>query len=131
MREHLARWLALTTGLLLLAAALAFARWQNPLEGAPPATAPAPAPALVSEGSAVYEAQGCALCHAIGGEGDPQHPLDGIGARLSPERIRGFIAPAEAMRASLPAEVFEFKQQFRDLPPEDLDALSAYLSSLR
>lgn len=71
------------------------------------------------------------LCHSVGEEGDKQHPLDGAGSRLSAAQIRDFIAPPESMRASLSAEVFEIKQQFRALPAQDLDALAAYLGSLR
>lgn len=132
MREKLARWLALLTGVLLVAAALGFAAFQNRQQAAPAPPAPAPSDdPVLTAGKRVFEEQGCMLCHSVGEEGDKQHPLDGAGSRLSAAQIRDFIAPPESMRASLSAEVFETKQQFRALPAQDLDALAAYLGSLR
>ena len=128
MREQLAKALAVLTGLLIMMAVLAFGAFQNRPER--DAYTP-PEPETIAAGRAVYEAQGCALCHAIAGEGDPQYPLDGIGARLDEPRIRARIAPRVGMESQFPGAVFEMKQVYHELPAAELDALVAFLRSLR
>lgn len=128
MREQLARALAVLTGLLILLAVVGFGAFQNRPEsgGAPPPDAGA-----IASGKAVYEAQGCALCHAIAGEGEPQYPLDGIGSRLDAPQLRVRIAPDAGMKAAFPEAVFDMKQVYHEIPAADMDALVSYLRSLR
>jgi mono/diheme cytochrome c family protein len=78
----------------------------------------------VERGRRVYQAQRCRVCHAIGGAGNPRSPLDGVGARLSADDIRRWIVAPEAMQPGVRKRAYE-------LPPDDLEALVAYLVSLR
>ena len=137
MRERLARGVAFLAAALLVLLALAFARAQNPAPRAPGAAgAPAAAElprdrALVEAGRAVYQAQGCARCHSIAGSGNPRYPLDGVGARLGPADLRNRIVGAGELEHRLPAGVLRAKQAYRKLPRRDLDALVAFLETLR
>lgn len=136
MREALARLLALATGLVVLAAAIAFAWFQN--AGTATAVAAEPPPvaadadvARIERGRAVYADAGCAGCHAIDGQGNPRNPLDGVGSSLSPEEIRHYTTADPAVADDLAPRVVAAKKEFAKLPAEDLDALVAYLSSLK
>ncbi|MBE9535147.1 MAG: cytochrome c [Proteobacteria bacterium] len=146
MREQWARNIALLTGVLVVVLAMMFAIIQNPSEPAPGTagetsgrTYPSAVlsepdvekQVLMAAGRRVFEAQRCARCHSIAGEGNPRNPLDGVGERRTVEAIRQWIlAPAE-LKDQLPARSFQAKQAYRNQPPEDLDALVAYLQSLR
>jgi mono/diheme cytochrome c family protein len=134
MREALARLLALATGLVVLIAAIAFAGFQN--SGGPAAVAAEPAPAAaetarVERGRAVYDEQGCAACHSIAGEGNPRNPLDGVGARLTPEEIRAYTTADATVADDLAPRIAAAKKDYQKIPADDLDALVAYLASLR
>lgn len=143
MRERIARWYALGVGLFVVGLAALFAERQNagPLPDATPAVTEAapvvpppdvpPDPAEVRRGRAVFEEQGCLRCHRVAGEGSPRSPLDGVGARLTPEEIHAFIVVDDAVRGSLSPSVARAKNEFADMPDGDLDALVVYLTTLR
>lgn len=132
-RESRARWLAAaTTALVVLLAAL-FALLHN-LPGSPaPATAAAPAPlpdpARVAAGERAYARLGCAMCHSIGGRGNPGSPLDGIGARLERRALYEMTTGTGAAAAQLGAGLARRKQ--RAVGDPDMDALLDYLAQLR
>lgn len=141
MREALARLLALATGLVVLAAAILFAWVQNAAIRPAVAAEPSPLPAaeaastgdaaLIARGREVYAKAGCAGCHAIDGEGNPRNPLDGVGSNLAPEEIRHYTIADPEVADDLAPRVAAAKKEFAKLPAEDLDALVAYLSSLK
>jgi len=132
MRELWVRIVATLTGMLVIMLALVFAWLQSPrVPFTAPAVAPAtPPPALVEAGRAVYAAQGCAMCHAIAGEGNPRYPLDGAGERRDAAGLRDWILATGAAEAELPARAAGRKQAYRALPDEQLGALVAYMQSL-
>jgi mono/diheme cytochrome c family protein len=156
MRSTRAKILAGLTGVVVVVAAALFAWLRNAgddvavappagvtaepaagVEAAPPAPAPAaeatPAldPLTIARGREVYGTITCAACHAVAGVGNPRNPLDGVGLRLSPERILQLTIAAPEVVAELPAGVVGVKQGYAQLPAADLDALVAYLASLR
>jgi cbb3-type cytochrome oxidase cytochrome c subunit len=137
MRETWVRIVAATSGVLAILLALAFAWLQNPQPAPSPATVAAVAqvvtddPSLVEAGRAVYLAQGCALCHAIAGTGNPRYPLDGVGDRLSPQDLRNWTLGLGDAQGALPARAVRIKEDYRVLPADELDALVGYLASLR
>lgn len=92
------------------------------------AVAKAQSASPVEKGRAVYAAQKCAACHSIEGKGNPRGKLDGVGAKLSEADIRKWIvAPAELSTPNgrkPPMKAYT-------LPPADLDALVAYMLSLK
>ncbi len=89
------------------------------------------APGNVERGKAVYAEQKCSLCHAVAGKGNKQHPLDSVGAKLSVEDIRAWIVTPKVMEAKLPTKPKMPMKAYPNLPAADLDALVAYLASLK
>jgi len=83
-----------------------------------------------AKGEAVFTAQKCSLCHAIAGKGNPKGSLDGVGGTLKADEIRSWITDAKAMTAKTKATRKPEMKQFT-LPKDDVDALVAYLSSLK
>jgi mono/diheme cytochrome c family protein len=83
-----------------------------------------------AKGEQIYVAQKCSLCHSIAGKGNPKGSLDNVGAKLTPDEIRQWIVDAKAMTAKTKAPR---KPEMRSytLPKEEVDALVAYMSSLK
>lgn len=133
MRKRWVYIVAVLTGLVVTALALAFA-WMHgpPAPPRAPVISPevAPPPALVEVGRAVYKAQGCAMCHSIAGEGNPRYPLDGVGRRRDAEALRDWIVASGPAEDSLPPRVVRTKQSYRALGDAELDALVAYMQHL-
>lgn len=85
--------------------------------------------AQIDKGKAVYEAQKCALCHAVGGRGNAKGPLDKVGATLSADDIRKWIVSPKEMKSATGRK--PEMRAYPSLPAADLDALVAYLRSLK
>lgn len=85
----------------------------------------------VERGKAVYAEQKCGMCHAIEGKGNKQSPLDSVGSKLSAEDIRAWIVTPKVMEAKLPTKPKISMKAYPNLPAADLDALVAYLASLK
>lgn len=83
------------------------------------------------KGMAVYAAQKCSICHSIDGKGQAKGPLDGIGSKLSAAEIREWIVNPAEMSKKTKAERKPAMRAYPNLPKEDLDALVAYMSSLK
>jgi mono/diheme cytochrome c family protein len=83
-----------------------------------------------AKGEQIYVAQKCALCHAIAGKGNPKGPLDNVGAKLTPDEIRQWIVDAKGMTAKTKAARTPAMRSYT-LAKEEVDALVAYLSSLK
>ena|SRR5579862_3583121 len=86
--------------------------------------------AKVLKGQALFGDQKCSLCHSIAGKGNPKGPLDGVGGKLSADEIRSWITDAKGMTAKAKATRKPEMKQYT-LPNDDVDALVAYLSSLK
>ena len=83
-----------------------------------------------AKGEKVYTDQKCSLCHSIAGKGNAKGPLDEVGKKLSADEIRQWITDAKAMTAKTHATRKPEMKQYT-LPKEDVDALVAYLSTLK
>jgi mono/diheme cytochrome c family protein len=83
-----------------------------------------------AHGEAVFTAQKCGLCHSIAGKGNPKGALEEPVAKLSPAEIRSWITDAKGMTAKTNATRKPAMKEFT-LPKDDVDALVAYLSSLK
>jgi mono/diheme cytochrome c family protein len=86
--------------------------------------------AQIAKGEAVYAAQKCALCHSIGDKGNKKGPLDGVGSKLAANEIREWMTDAKAMTAKTNSTRKPEMKSYA-LPKEDLDALVAYMVSLK
>jgi len=95
----------------------------------------AAAPAFAQDakkGEAVYTAQKCSLCHQIAGKGNKANPLDGVGAKLKGDEIKEWIThPVEAAAKAKSTKKPPMPAKYGSLPPADLDALVAYMQSLK
>jgi mono/diheme cytochrome c family protein len=84
-----------------------------------------------AEGQKVYTAQKCGVCHSVAGVGNKRGALDGVGAKLSADEIRQWIVHPAEMTAKTKAERKPFMKAYPNLPKGELDALVAYLASLK
>jgi mono/diheme cytochrome c family protein len=99
---------------------------------AAPAAAAGQDAAAVKKGQAVYDAQKCSTCHQIAGKGNKVSPLDGVGKKLSAEEIRQWIVnPTEMTAKTKSTKKPPMPAKYGKLPPADIDALVAYLQSLK
>src|SRR5688572_22002981 len=88
--------------------------------------------AKVKQGEGVYAAQKCQTCHSIGGKGGKQSPLDGVGAKLSADDLRQWIVDPVAMAAKTKStKKPPMPNKYKGLPAADVDALVAYMQSLK
>jgi mono/diheme cytochrome c family protein len=87
--------------------------------------------AVVGRGQKVYTDQKCAVCHAIAGQGNKSGSLDGVGSKLSAGDIRSWLVSAPEMAEKAKATRKPFMKSYTALSKEDLDALVAYLQSLK
>ena len=78
----------------------------------------------------IYADQKCALCHAIAGKGNAKGALDEVGSKLSAAEIREWIMDAKGMTAKTKADRKPEMKAYT-LPKDDVDALVAYLSTLK
>jgi mono/diheme cytochrome c family protein len=83
-----------------------------------------------AKGEQVFAAQKCSLCHSVAGKGNAKGALDGVGSKLSADEIRSWITDAKGMTAKAKATRKPEMKQY-SLPKDDVDALVAYLSSLK
>jgi mono/diheme cytochrome c family protein len=82
------------------------------------------------KGEAVFAEQKCTLCHSMGDKGNKKGPLDGVAAKLKPAEIREWITDAKGMTAKTKA-TRKPEMKAYSLPKEDVDALVAYLETMK
>ena len=86
--------------------------------------------AKVAKGQQVFTDQKCSLCHSIGDKGNKKGPLDDVGSKLSADEIHSWITDAKAMTAKTKA-TRKPEMKAYTLPKDDVDALVAYLTTLK
>ena len=86
--------------------------------------------AKVAKGAQIYADQKCAICHSIGDKGNKKGPLDGVASMLSADEIRSWITDAKGMTAKTKA-TRKPEMKAYTLPKDDVDALVAYLMTLK
>ena len=88
--------------------------------------------AKVAKGKAVYAATPtCKMCHSIDGVGNPKGSLDSVGAKLTPAEIKEWLVDPVGMTAKTKAERKPAMKLTKPIPAEDVDAMVAYLSTLK
>ena len=87
--------------------------------------------AMVERGQKVYMAEKCSVCHSVGGAGNKRGALDGVGSRLSQDEIRMWIVAAPEMTTKTKAQRKPLMKSYTHLPKEDVEALVAYMMSLK
>jgi mono/diheme cytochrome c family protein len=88
--------------------------------------------AAIKQGESVYGAQKCQVCHAVAGKGNKQNPLDGVGKKLTAADIREWILHPTEMSAKVKStKKPPMPNKYGSLPAADIDALVAYMASLK
>lgn len=87
--------------------------------------------ARLEKGKQVYATQKCQVCHSIAGVGNKKGALDDVGKRLKEDEIRQWIVAAPEMAAKAKVDRKPPMKAYTTLPKEDLDALVAYVASLK
>jgi mono/diheme cytochrome c family protein len=78
-----------------------------------------------AQGQKVFAREKCGVCHSL-----KWNSLDDVGTKLTAERIREWIVdPTEAAEKS--KSTSKIKMPVKKLSPEDVDALVAYLQTLK
>ena len=84
------------------------------------------------KGKAVYAAQKCSVCHSIAGTGGKASALDGVGKKLSADDIKAWLTMTKAMEKKTGStKKPPMPDKFAKLPAADIDALVAYMVSLK
>ena len=88
--------------------------------------------AQIKRGQEVYTQQKCQMCHSIEGKGNKNNPLDGVGKKLSAEDIKKWITdPTEMSKQAKSTKKPPMPDKYDKLPAADMDALVAYMQSLK
>ncbi len=87
--------------------------------------------AQIERGMKVYADQKCSLCHAVAGKGNAKGALDGVGSKLQPDVIREWIVSPAEMTKKTGAARKPAMRAYPSLAKDDLDAVVAYLASLK
>jgi len=88
--------------------------------------------AQVKKGQEVYTAQKCSVCHAIAGKGGKASPLDGVGTKLTAAQIKAWIVdPITAAKTANSTKKPPMPKKYDKLPAADIDAMVAYMQSLK
>jgi mono/diheme cytochrome c family protein len=83
-----------------------------------------------AKGEELYVSQKCGLCHSIGDKGNKKGPLDGVGSKLTGDQLHSWIVDAKGMTAKTGAARKPEMKNYA-LPKDDVDALVAYMASLK
>ena len=90
------------------------------------------ADAKADKGKALFATSGCKMCHSITGVGgNPKGSLDEVGSKLTAADIKAWLSDPAAMAAKTKAERKPAMKLTKPLSPEDIDALTAYLQTLK
>jgi mono/diheme cytochrome c family protein len=141
MRELIARGVCGLALAVVVALSLLFAARHNrgaSAEGSSEfATLPSPpekphaSASEIVRGRMVFQEQNCTACHSIEGTGNPRYPLDGVADRLKAGELPAWITGTGQAAGLLPASIVKRKQRYQQLPETDLNALVAFLSSVK
>jgi mono/diheme cytochrome c family protein len=86
--------------------------------------------AAVAKGATLFAAQKCNICHSVQGKGGKK-PLDGAGSRLDTATAKLWLTDPKAAEAKTGKKATPPMKSFATLPAADIDALVAYVMSLK
>lgn len=87
--------------------------------------------AKVEKGMKLFADSKCSMCHSVAGKGNAKGPLDGVGSKLTAEEIRQWLINPAEMTGKTKATRKPPMPPFAKLAKEDLDALIAYMQTLK
>jgi mono/diheme cytochrome c family protein len=83
------------------------------------------------KGKAVYTAQKCSGCHSIAGAGGKTSPLDGVGKKSADDIRAWIVTPKDMEKKTSSTKKPVMPDRYAKLPAADIDALVAYMVSLK
>jgi mono/diheme cytochrome c family protein len=87
--------------------------------------------AAAAKGESIFAREKCAMCHSVAGKGAKKYPLDGAGTRLTAPDIREWLVNPDGQQAKKGDRPLMKMKSFKTLPADELDALVAYVQSLK
>lgn len=84
-----------------------------------------------AQGEKVFAAQKCSICHSIAGKGNAKGPLDSVGTKYSADELHQWLTAPKVMTEKTKAMRKPLMPEYTKLSKEDLDALVAYLQTLK
>jgi mono/diheme cytochrome c family protein len=84
-----------------------------------------------ARGAALYAEQKCSVCHAVAGKGNAKHPLDTVGKTSTAEMIKLWLTDPKAAETKSGKKAMPPMKSYASLPAADIDALVAYMLSLK
>ena len=87
--------------------------------------------AQIERGMKAYADQKCSICHSIAGKGNAKGVLDDVGSKLMPDAIRAWLVNPAEMTKKTKADRKPPMRAYPNLSKEDVDALVAYMASLK
>ena len=86
----------------------------------------------VARGRQLFDEQKCKICHNLGGVGNPKGvALDEVGTKHTPDVLKKWLTNPKEMAQKAGSTRKPPMKSFATLPPPDIDALVAYLSTLK
>jgi cytochrome c5 len=85
----------------------------------------------VEKGATLFESNKCRLCHSVAGTGNVKRPLDDAGKRLDAATVKLWLTDPKAAEAKFGKKSTPPMKSFASLPPDDIEALVAYVLSLK
>jgi mono/diheme cytochrome c family protein len=82
-------------------------------------------------GQSAFQAQKCSLCHSVAGKGNVKGPLEGVAKKYSAAELKLWITQPADMAKKHNATRKPPMKSFASLPAADVDALVAYLQTLK
>ena len=82
-------------------------------------------------GEDLVTSEKCLMCHSVAGKGTKKYPLDGVGGRLSEADIREWLVNPDTMQSKKADKPLMKMPTYKSLSGDDLNALVAYLASLK
>ena len=87
--------------------------------------------AQIERGMKAYADQKCSACHSVAGKGNQKGALDDVGSRLTSDELRAWLVNPAEMTKKTKAERKPPMRAYPNLAKEDLDAIVAYMASLK
>jgi mono/diheme cytochrome c family protein len=87
--------------------------------------------AKVQQGMKLFETQKCGICHSVAGKGSKRSPLDGVGKKLTEAQVREWLTDPASAAKKANSTIKPPMLSYSKLPATDVDALVAYMMSLK
>lgn len=87
--------------------------------------------ARVAKGEALYAAQKCSLCHSVAGQGNKKFPLDGVGKTITADVAKLWLTDPKAAEAKTGKAGTPKMRSYAKLTADEMDAIVAYVMSLK